>query len=51
MRGRRGKPKSGFKWVAGHGRSLQREGMELGQVRTEPVLMEQCGMKGNVDLL
>lgn len=51
VRGRSGKPKSGFKWVAGHGRSLQREGMELGQVRSEPVLMEQCGMKGNVDLV
>lgn len=35
------KPKNGFKWVAGHGRSLWREGMELGQVRTGSAL-NQC---------
>lgn len=41
VRGRSGKPKNVFKWVPGHGRSLQREGMELGQVRTGSAL-SQC---------
>lgn len=41
VRGRSGKPKSGFKWVAGHGKSLQGEGIELDQVRTGSAL-SQC---------
>lgn len=39
-RGRSGEPRKGFKWVAGHARSLWSEGMELGKVRTGAALSQ-----------